>query len=371
LMAQVCEAVHYAHQNLVVHRDLKPGNILVRADGQSKLLDFGVAKWLEDSTVTMNAAVGWAPFTPKYASPEQLAGGIITTATDVYSLGLVLSELIEGRLPAEFPLRLKDADLAAVVHKATQRDPSERYASAEGLAVDMRAYVTGRPVKARRWSWPLAVWKRIKRHKRATALLVVNAAILMTLTLRYQAENLFAIRRAQDLRELVGTVTSEINGLLTDLPKSTAARHKLLLASVNYLDRLSGRTTDPVLLSELAEGYSKLAQVTGHTVVGSIGDLPAAVDLHKRAQGLIERSIRDEPDNLLFRERFVRDPASAFHRTACSGSQADGSTSRAAIPESEGQSSGDGRVVVAGGGCQLTPCNDGEWLRQPRKPAVL
>lgn len=82
-------------------------------------------------------------------------------------------------------------------------------------------------------------------------------------------------------------------------------RHKLLLASVKYLDRLNRQTTDPVLLSELAEGYSKLAQATGHTVVGSIGDLPAAVNLHKRARELIERSARGDPENLVIRERHI------------------------------------------------------------------
>lgn len=305
LIAKVCDAVHYAHQNLVVHRDLKPGNILVRADGEPKLLDFGVAKWLADATVTLNAGSGWAPFTPKYASPEQLRGGAITTASDIYSLGLILLELIDGHLSLE-SVRAKDADLAAIVRKSTAHEPRERYSSAAEFASDLNAYAAGRPVKARRWSVPLAVSKWIKRHKRVTVLLAANAALLVTLAVRYEVESARAIQHAKDLRELSGSVSNEVIRLIGDLPKATLARQKLATQSLKYLERLHNQTSDPVLLSEVAEGYGRLADITGNRAIGSAGDWPAALELHKRAVELIEKSRQADPRNLAIQQRQAR-----------------------------------------------------------------
>lgn len=171
LFVKVCEAVAYAHQNLVVHRDLKPGNILVTADGTPKLLDFGIAKLLgQDGLDLTRTAYGL--LTPQYASPEQVKGEPITTASDVYSLGAILFELLVGAAPHQFstesakelirvvceedvqpPSRLArqriSRDLDNIVLKAMSKDPHRRYSSAEHLAEDVGRYLEMKPVKAR------------------------------------------------------------------------------------------------------------------------------------------------------------------------------------------------------------------------------
>ncbi|MEO1088234.1 MAG: serine/threonine-protein kinase, partial [Acidobacteriota bacterium] len=159
LFLAICEAVEVAHQNLIVHRDLKPSNILVTAVGQPKLLDFGIAKWLRDEGELTQPGAG--PMTPKWASPEQLQGGRITTATDVYALGLLLYFMLVGDLPepdrsidSSSGRRARDRkaigpqagglgeELAILVAKALERDPADRYTSARQLADDVKRYLT-------------------------------------------------------------------------------------------------------------------------------------------------------------------------------------------------------------------------------------
>jgi len=177
LFLRVCTAVQYAHQNLVVHRDLKPSNIFVTADGTPKLLDFGIAKVL---TVTDGGAPTQTMarlLTPDYAAPEQFSGGVITTATDVYALGVVLYELLAGRRPprvspgeitgpartttsmppsaalagssSSINRRALRGDADRIVLSALAADPHRRYASAEALATDIRRFLDGRPIAAR------------------------------------------------------------------------------------------------------------------------------------------------------------------------------------------------------------------------------
>jgi eukaryotic-like serine/threonine-protein kinase len=177
LSMRVCEAVQFAHQNFVVHRDLKSENILVVEDGTPRLLDFGTAKLLSpslggpDSKLTRE---GYLSFTPQYASPEQVLGNPITTASDTYSLGVLLYLLLTGTLPYELkelttaemlrviceapprrvaraadPRQRLDADLEAILLKALRKEPQERYLTAEQLASDLRAYLNGLPVAAR------------------------------------------------------------------------------------------------------------------------------------------------------------------------------------------------------------------------------
>src|SRR5262245_7710182 len=168
LFLEVCAAVAYLHRNLVVHRDLKPANILVDEDGNPKLLDFGIAKLLErdaDSTVTIMRML-----TPDYASPEQITGGSITTASDIYSLGAVLYKLLTGEPPHQFrgespasmafeiacgnikpPSKLAPetkGDIEAVLMKALRTEPHERYSSVDAFTEDLRACLDFRPVQA-------------------------------------------------------------------------------------------------------------------------------------------------------------------------------------------------------------------------------
>jgi eukaryotic-like serine/threonine-protein kinase len=224
LFLRVCRAVQSAHQSLVVHRDLKPANILVDAEGEPKLLDFGIAKLLDPSSFGgMTALTGLAPgpMTPDYASPEQLAGGPVTTATDVYGLGLLLYELLVGlnpraverklgegwsdRPPSQAILALAEpgdtearrlarrvsGDLDTIVGKALEREPERRYGTAAALADDVERHLTQRPVTARRPTVGYRLSRTLIRHKLASALGVavfLFAVIASCLALAWRQE---------------------------------------------------------------------------------------------------------------------------------------------------------------------------------------
>lgn len=202
LFLKLCEAVAYAHRQLVVHRDLKPGNVLVDARGEPKLLDFGIAKLLQSEDPNHTSATGARFYTRAYAAPEQIRGEPVTTATDVYALGAVLFELLTGSSlhsaralrqdtrellsearrrsgadgPAAIAPRALSGDLALIVAKAVRDEPSRRYPGAEALAEDLRAFLDGRPVRARPDAFGYRTLRFLQRHWLAT--LVSSAALL-------------------------------------------------------------------------------------------------------------------------------------------------------------------------------------------------
>ena len=198
LFQQICGAVSCAHRELVVHRDIKPGNILVTADGIAKLLDFGVAKLLDPSVAHGDAltVTGSLPLTPDYASPEQIRGERVSTLADVYSLGAVLYELLTGRRPHPLPAHHRlgvtraicesavpspetGSELDVIVLKATQNDPARRYQSADQLAEDIRRYLAGLPVTARPDTLRYRAAKFVYRHWLGLAAVAAVAVTLI------------------------------------------------------------------------------------------------------------------------------------------------------------------------------------------------
>ena len=254
LFAQVCEAVAFAHRNLVVHRDLKPGNILVTAAGEPKLLDFGIARVLpgEEAEERRLTRTSQQPMTPQYASPEQLRGDDVTTASDVYSLGLVLYELLTGRLPYQLrqglgkearqlaegersirppsatavaecpeavPPRALRGDLDAIVLTALEADPKRRYGSAQALQQDIDRFRDGLPILARRPNLAYTLRRFVGRHRLAVAAaaallaLLVGFAVSMTLAARRLAvEKERSEAEAATARAVVGFVGGLFEG---------------------------------------------------------------------------------------------------------------------------------------------------------------
>ncbi len=251
MFRRVCGAVHYAHQRLIIHRDIKPANILITKEGEPKLLDFGIAKLLDpeasmagEQTVTFAAAM-----TPEYASPEQVRGETMTTASDVYSLGVILYELltgqrpyrIKGRNPAEIaraiteqePARPSTAiarssgssksqgpnpkilrgDLDNIVLNAMRKESQRRYASVEQFSEDIRRYLGDRPITARKDTFSYRTVKFIKRNKVAvtTATLVVLAIVTGLIVALWQAEN---ARQQRDLAHHERLKAERINTFL-------------------------------------------------------------------------------------------------------------------------------------------------------------
>jgi eukaryotic-like serine/threonine-protein kinase len=209
LFIQVCDAVAYAHRNLIVHRDLKPSNILVTPNGAVKLLDFGIAKLLDAQRARVTQAAA-TPMTPICAAPEQLTGGAVTTATDVYALGLLLFELLSGTHPwmgsdtpvlqamrmvlqrpapalsrtaeaqpnAPVPVRLLRGDLDAIVAKALRKEPGDRYATVEAIKLDVERARRGEPVEAREGARLYVISRTLRRYRWAAAAV---AAVIVSL----------------------------------------------------------------------------------------------------------------------------------------------------------------------------------------------
>ena len=211
LFNRTCEAVGYAHQNLIVHRDIKPSNILVSSDGVPKLLDFGISKLLDSNGDIASGTTIMGAMTPEYASPEQIDGGRITTSTDVYSLGIVLFKLLTGTYPYNFKrrssgdilreitaedpvapslaqsphtttsidrLRLK-GDIDNIVLKAISKEPEKRYSTVKQLSEDIWRYIDGEPVTARPATFSYRLNKFYKRNKIAvTAGVLIVAALV-------------------------------------------------------------------------------------------------------------------------------------------------------------------------------------------------
>jgi eukaryotic-like serine/threonine-protein kinase len=342
LFLQIASAVQYAHQRLIVHRDIKPANILVKADGVPVLLDFGIAKIIDPSQAAgaPATATGVRMMTPEYACPEQIRGESVTTATDVYSLGVVLYELLTGcrpyRITGKNPLEIARViceeepkrpstvvmhrakgmegaksgeadksrgieqtrrsrqlrgDLDAILLKALRKEPEERYATAGELADDLRRYLEGRPVAAQRGSGMYHARKFVMRHRVGVlttviccVLAIAGVVSILRAEQRARAAQFRAEQRFNDVRALANSLLFEIHDSIRDLPGSTAARKLLVDRALKYLDSLARESSgDPGLQRELAAAYQRVGAVQGDPMYANLGDTAGAIESYRKA----------------------------------------------------------------------------------------
>jgi non-specific serine/threonine protein kinase/serine/threonine-protein kinase len=336
LFRTVCGAVQYAHQNLVVHRDIKPANVLVDGRGIPKLLDFGIAKLLASGVEPELAptATVLPMLTPEYASPEQVKGQPVTVASDVYSLGVLLYELLAGRRPYEVqadsleaivlavcqteprspseaiigrPGKTRPAgtlplaselrgDLDTIVLKALRKEPERRYRTAHELSEDLRRHLEGLPVTARADTLGYRAGKFVRRHRTAVAgAFLVSASLVMgILATTWQAR--LAQRRFDEARRLIHTVIFDIQPKMGAIAGTTPLRKELIESTLQYLEALARDAGDnPALLRELSASYVQLARVQGLAGEANLGDVKAARRTLGAAQKLVERLLKLDP----------------------------------------------------------------------------
>jgi eukaryotic-like serine/threonine-protein kinase len=333
LFKSVCEAVQFAHQNLVVHRDLKPDNILVMEDGTPRLLDFGTAKLLSPSADGMGSEFtrqGFQSFTPQYASPEQVLGNPITTASDTYSLGVLLYLLLTDVLPYELkefttaemvrvvceqpPRRPTlpgsgdkriDADLEAILLKSLRKGSGERYLTAVQFALDVQAYLDGRTVSARRGTMRYRAGKFVRRHRIAlfgaalvTTSLTAGVAGVVWQAKVADAERRRAVDTSAEMRQLSNSLLYELDEAIKELPGSSGVQKLLVTRVLDHLDRTSKSAAgDRLVQLDLANAYTRLGNIQGNPYDQNLGDTAGAlVSLDKAlviAQSLAASAARD------------------------------------------------------------------------------
>ncbi len=370
IFLEVCAGVEFAHRQLIVHRDIKPSNILVPPSGEPKLLDFGLARSMEFTTLQPDNPTLF--FTPLYSSPEVLRGRPAAVTDDVYSLGVLLYRLLidgrpypsEGSTPAEIVesvlhseprkpssvvramsateasavgaargegvanlRRALEGDLDAIALKSVASVAADRYPSVAELAADVSRFLDGRAVRAVAGGALYRTRKFAARHKAPVAavlliLLSLTAGVVATLREAREAgrQRAAAERRFNEARELTRYMMFELQTSIQKLPGSTPVKADMVRHSLNYLDRIAAeKGNGDSLRVDVAEGYSELADVLGHPLRPNLGQAAEARGLYAKAIDLLVPAVARNPQDwrarlALARARFMLGLSLTFYR---------------------------------------------------------
>lgn len=372
LLEKVTQALQHAHQSLIVHRDIKPSNILVTTDGIPKLVDFGIAKLVSEPPVTDGAGsnsiasqplrpfqagattyFGHQALTPNFASPEQLLEGKVSTASDIYSLGILATMLLTGRRPYELDItsprsvlaaldgtrswrasgiisqisrpqdlttiarsrrttvakikRRFQGDLDTVLAKATHPEAERRYVSVAAFGQDIASHRLGKPVLARGDSLRYRTWSLIRTNRLVFSVVgatVVALSVGLAAAL-WQAE--IANNRFHDLHQFSSVVIGDIYNSVADLPGSMSTRRLIAQEAQHYLDKLASEGLDDVtLLADLSLAYRRIADVQGRPSSANLGQSALALENYIKAQAIAEKIVNETPAQRRARAQIYR-----------------------------------------------------------------
>jgi serine/threonine protein kinase len=360
LFLSICAAVQAAHQRLVLHRDIKPGNILITADGLPRLMDFGIAKIFaaEGEHETQDLRTIALPLTPEYASPEQLRGEEVTTASDIYSLGVLLFEMLTGSRPyptraegtlemirvvlehdpprpstavaagvesASRPMesagtrtlpapptgspqslrRRLSGDLDNIVLKAMAKEPERRYPSVDHLAEDIRRFLDGRPVTARPATWSYRAGKFVRRNRLAVAAAALALAALAAglASTSWQAsvarrERDVAERRLREVQSLANALLFDVHDSLAAVPGTTPVREMVVTKATEYLDRVAADAgSDSATRFGLGDAYARLGMLQGQVWAANVGKADEAYESFQKCLAIREALLEEYPNH--------------------------------------------------------------------------